>query len=745
MKNHLSSLISVLLLGLLLLSLGCNNDGGGDDSSQDDSTDDDTGDDDTSSPDDDSGDDTGDDDTGDDDTGDDDTGDDDSAGPDPLAVIDCDASCLSLGEPLGVSGSGSSDPQGLPLDYSIDFGDGTVVTDVEAQHAYDASGAYQVVLTATNSAGASDVSSCIVSVGDFPTAPGTMNSIAFSPNYYDPRIIEFRSRPDHGGVIYGFFTVPFAATADTILLNGISGVPENGKIDWCEIINNELNAGDIGILRCHSYDADFDAGSPIQIEVKEGSTTIWSYSGTIPAQSLTPSYITTSYDGAAILVHVRNDTEENATVEGLSINGTDVTDFSIIHNSHLVPGGTAIIEVPRCDGVPYGEWMIFTVRGGTGKSEVADSRPLRLFEPIFPVGNWNSSHMPFEDADWRAQELSVGINMFIYYPLDGGALDPNLVFPMAESEDFYLFTHYGWPEPEWQDQLEQFFADWGGNPRFLADAVSGEGESDTDPLKAQDNIDKIRYYREILGGTTPTWSYNHCSYHFPSWGAMADISGFDRYCVGAAKCNWNWPIPYWDYIATLAWHAEVMKRSSEPRPIWNWTQSMWNDLDFELFGMPIDARCTTAEEIRAQWMILLARGTKGMLWFIYRDEWEADCPDESTQEMQRLATELRVVEDILIDGDTAAQGVVAGSDDELVDVSAVVAPHGMVVFLSNYDYKLNLLTPWEWNVHNEVAVDVIPPVGFEIGGVYLIDHENLAPLSWMQTAPGRYRFTLPEL
>ena len=126
-------------------------------------------------------------------------------------------------------------------------------------------------------------------------------------------------------------------------------------------------------------------------------------------------------------------------------------------------------------------------------------------------------------------------------------------------------------------------------------------------------------------------------------------------------------------------------------------------------------------------------------------ECEADCLDESAQEMQRVAKEMLVVEDIQIDGDTAAPSVIASSDDEPVDVSAVVAPHGRVFFLSNDDYKLNLLTSWEWNVHNEVTVDVFPPGGFAIGGVYRIDHENFMPPSWMQTGPDRYRFTLPEL
>lgn len=60
----------------------------------------------------------------------------------------------------------------------------------------------------------------------------------------------------------------------------------------------------------------------------------------------------------------------------------------------------------------------------------------------------------------------------------------------------------------------------GGHPRVLTNAVSGEGDlSGT----AGETLPTVRMHRELWGDRKPLWIYNACSYHFPSWGSLADI------------------------------------------------------------------------------------------------------------------------------------------------------------------------------------------------------------------------------
>jgi hypothetical protein len=671
----------------------------------------------------------------DDDSGDDDTGP-AACGTEPLAAIDCPVRCAGVGETLAFSAERSTDPAGRPLTYVFDFGDGaTAQGSMAAQHAYDAPGAYRVTVTATAGDGCADVSACLVSVGDFPTGGGILDEIAFQPSHFNPEIREPIDPPEHGGLITGYFVAGADAVPDTVLVNGQPGDPRAGNVEWCEVVQPELRAGEIGILRCHTLAPAFDAGNQVSLSVREGDRVIWDFAGTIPAPTLSPSYITTTKAGDEILVHVRNDADGPITVTGLKVDGVDVSRFAVIDNPALDPGEIAVVRVPRCDGSPYGAWTVFTVLGTTGKAEVSSSRALRLFPPVFPIGNWNGGDI-FTDPEELQRELGLGLNLFIYSP-DG--TPPATVFDLAEAHDFYVFTHKGGGIG--QDFVD-FVGEWGGNPRLLMNAVSGEGDLGGE---AADALADVRMHRALWGSGKPLWVYNACASHFPSWGPLADYGGMDHYCVWAPKCNNNRPPFYWDHILFSGLYTEEIKRASEPTPVVNWTQAISNVSEFEIGGESLYVRCTSADEIRAQWYMLLGRGTKGMLWFLFRENWYARCPGAPTEQMGIVARELRGVEDIVLAGETATPGAVAEDDIELVDMATLISPYGALIVLSNLDYDLNLIGPWEWHPQPAVTVDFYPPEDFEPGAFLLLENDARIPLAAEKVSANHYRVVVTDL
>ena len=80
---------------------------------------------------------------------------------------------------ISFNGSGSTDPNSLPLTYAWDFGDGTVGVAVSPQHAYAAAGTYTVKLTVSDSTGLSNTQATTATVT--AAAAGTPTANAGGP------------------------------------------------------------------------------------------------------------------------------------------------------------------------------------------------------------------------------------------------------------------------------------------------------------------------------------------------------------------------------------------------------------------------------------------------------------------------------------------------------------------------------------------------------------------------------------
>lgn len=164
-----------------------------------------------------------------------------------------------------------------------------------------------------------------------------------------------------------------------------------------------------------------------------------------------------------MLVHVRNDADVPLEITGTSLDGVDISAFAVVDNPRPGPLEKAIIHVPRCNGVPYGIWHVVTVHGSDAGVPISTSRAVRLFPPVFPVGDWNSgSDDVFNNMENLDRYLAAGINMFIYDPVDP-ATPPERVLRLAEEKDFYVFMHKGRLDGE-LEAFRDFVETWGGTP-----------------------------------------------------------------------------------------------------------------------------------------------------------------------------------------------------------------------------------------------------------------------------------------
>ncbi|MGD8587508.1 MAG: PKD domain-containing protein [Chromatiales bacterium] len=77
----------------------------------------------------------------------------------------------TVGVAVSFDGSGSSDPDGSIVAYDWDFGDGNTGSGVSPSHSYAAAGTYNVTLTVTDDAGATDSAMTTAAIGDAPQDP----------------------------------------------------------------------------------------------------------------------------------------------------------------------------------------------------------------------------------------------------------------------------------------------------------------------------------------------------------------------------------------------------------------------------------------------------------------------------------------------------------------------------------------------------------------------------------------------
>jgi PKD repeat protein len=124
----------------------------------------------------------------------------------PIAAFNANPSSTTVGTQIAFSGSASSDIDGSIVSYAWQYGDGTTGFGVTTQHAYAATGTYNVRLTVTDDDGATGTTTQQVVIAAQPNQPptATFNANPSSTTVGSPVMFNGSASSDVDGVIVSY-------------------------------------------------------------------------------------------------------------------------------------------------------------------------------------------------------------------------------------------------------------------------------------------------------------------------------------------------------------------------------------------------------------------------------------------------------------------------------------------------------------------------------------------------------------
>ncbi len=506
--------------------------------------------------------------------------------------------------------------------------------------------------------------------------PGAPLEATYRKDFYllDSEYNEYTDYPVQGG---RFHVAGIAAVSGVVQEVRLDGVPVEEllvkpKMEWYHVWPKRLQAGEPVWFAFHSRDPAWDRATEatLVIRTERGEAV----NGTFPvARTPVPlTYVTTTADRSAFVIHARNDDRQARTLVSLEVNGREVlgTGVACVPKVTIPPQTAVMWTVPSCGPVDPGTAWTVVARFDEGAPSVGVGRVLK---PFFPIETWpNTSDCPVPTgnrANWEKHYLA-GFDTYFLYPSGGGDREGCNAFDTWTLANEVL--------PVQGNQFLVIDAGFSGTPLTDTRAVVGfltGDESDGEVWNDQDipnAAGKAAKARALWDRYPDVAVYNggKTNGNVGTFAGMTDIQGMDFYNAACAPHITAWgrhpPIdgPY-DYLRNA-------RNNHMPWPTWLYAQGlapMWN-------FQPDATEATHAA------MSAMAAGAKGLMWFQTNMKAAGENP-ATWQAIARANLTFRAVRAFLREGDVTG----AATADKAVLVEAIRAREAIVAVVLNLDVE----------------------------------------------------------
>lgn len=465
-----------------------------------------------------------------------------------------------------------------------------------------------------------------------------------------------------GGLVYVYYTnvteEPVELRSWNLNRKGGSWYRIGNRVAWDRFDDDRVRPGQTSVLEINGVSEDFAHGKPFAFGLIMRN---WRPGGivqtTLEQSPIQISLIHVLPDMKTIEVHLRNESDEAGRVESVEI--MNFRNKSVEYVTRKLAGrGNCIARVTLSKALNPGKTLIAKAVSRVGETEIAAFGHRRAFADVFPLGTWGI------DPDTYALSKEHGLDTFVR----GQDLNDAFYTTAVPEYGFRAMIHTGiYPNVD----VLRARAD---EPSVLCWMPQDEPDWHFHPQLVFTSCEITRKY----GPTKPIMITLCRNVKFFEYAPLPDIPCHDHYSVTAPSTS-KWPFRYGTRLEETAYYTEDLKRASEPKPIWVWSQGI-NNWD-ERPKRPVP----TVEELTAQLLFNVGRGAKGILWFTFSKNVGEKYPELRTA-IKRWNEVLGGIREDLLSSEPAFSGV---KTSEKLDATTLVSWRKMYIFVVNTDYEIH--------------------------------------------------------
>lgn len=474
----------------------------------------------------------------------------------------------------------------------------------------------------------------------------------------------------------------------------------------------KIGPGDMGVIEICGITEDFAPGQPFRFMQSLGRRGMRDAVDTALSEDpVQISFIRVARDMKMVEVHFRNLGQDKAQLRGLTVNGKAPASLDWVTDK-LDAMGNGIARASLTEALPPGVLLVAGLQLRVKGEERTVYAHRRAFPDYYPIGTWGA------DGYTREAVRAMHIDTIV----QGGHSADAFYTDEAGRYGFRTMVHTG-VVPQ-VDVLR----DLGGHPAVAAWMVQDEPDSDRTPQQMALSVEATHAY----DSRKPTM-ITLCRMHkFHEYAGLPDIPGQDHYSVTAPSAS-RWPTRYGTRLEETAWYTEELKWASEPKPIWVWTQGLFDWDERPKRGVP------TPDELAAQLLFNMGRGAKGILWFTIKHSAGERYP-ELWDDITGWGRVMEITRDGLLSAEPLASEIDA---PDKIDVAALVAWDRIFLFVVNLDYEIHD-EAYPWTPAEDVEVTLDLPEWLKPASAVALGKDGVAKVSF-ETRRGRARVRLDTL